>query len=202
MQTRLLRALLWFAAVMLIVGFSAVPGPTNTTAWRDPDFNGPPFRKILVIGLSANNLTDQRGFENLMVSMLQTIGAVGVPGWQYVTTDGTADQATIRAAVARSSADAVLLVRPSALTTEPGVGIAPGSVAGPGIYEGWYGPAIVTDSVQVATIYTTLFDVRTGRPVWTFNSPTYNLAALQQDASGYASDVAGRLQSSGLLALL
>ena len=51
-----------------------------------------------------------------------------------------------------------------------------------------------------ATIYTTLFDVKTARPVWTFNPPTYNPSTLQQDAPRYANDVAGLLQSSGLLA--
>lgn len=33
------------------------------------------------------------------------------------------------------------------------------------------------------SIYTTLDDVKTARPVWTFNPPAYDLATLQQDAS-------------------
>jgi len=59
---------------------------------------------------------------------------------------------------------------------------------------------VVTESVQAATIYTTLFDVRTARPVWTYNPPTYSPATLRQDAPVYANDVAGLLQGTGLFA--
>jgi hypothetical protein len=137
-----------------------------------------------------------------MVSTLQGAGAAAVPGWQYVPTDRTPDQATIRAAVAQSGADATLLVRLSGFKTETQVGYSSGVVvpAGPDMYVGWYEPGIVTDSYQAATIYTTLFDVKTARPVWTFNPATYNPATLQQDAPRYANDVAGLLRTSGLLA--
>jgi hypothetical protein len=203
MHSRLSRALLCLIAAVLIAGCAAAPSPVNTTAWRDPDYKGPPFRKIFVVGLSAQSLTDQRGFENLMVSTLQGAGVVAVPGWQYVPTDRTPDQATMRAAVAQSGADAALLVRLSGFTTEGSVGVGVvGGVApvGSNMYVGWYEPGIVSQSYQAATIYTTLFDVKTAKPVWTYNPATYNPATLQQDAPGYANDVAGLLRSSGLLA--
>ena len=197
-----LRTTLSLAAALLIMGCAAAPSPVSTTTWRDPDYNGPPFRKIFVVGLSAQSLKDQRGFENLMVSTLQGAGVAAVPGWQYVPTDRTPDQATIRAAVAQSGADATLLVRLSGFTTETQVGYSSGVVvpAGANMYVGWYEPGIVTDSYQAATIYTTLFNVKTARPVWTFNPATYNPATLQQDAPRYANDVAGLLRASGLLA--
>jgi hypothetical protein len=114
----------------------------------------------------------------------------------------TPDQATLGAAVARSGADATLLVRMSGFTTETGVGYGVGATAAvaPGMYGGWYEPGLATYNYQAATIYATLFDVRTERPVWTFNPPAYNPATLQQDAPRFASDVVGMLQSAGLLA--
>ncbi|HEX7270672.1 MAG TPA: hypothetical protein VF420_00840 [Casimicrobiaceae bacterium] len=180
-----------------------MPSPTNTTTWRDPNFAGPPFKKIFVVGLSAQSLTDQQGFENLMVSALQSSGIVAVPGWQYVPTDRTPDQATIRAAVLKAGADAVLLVRLSGWQTEGSVcvGAVGGSEqVGPNMYVGWYEPGIVNTNYQAATIYTTLFDVKTAKAVWTYNPPTYNPATLQQQAPAFANDVSGMLQSSGLLA--
>jgi len=71
--------------------------------------------------------------------------------------------------------------------------------AGPNMYVGWYEPGIVTDTYQAATIYTTLFEVKTARPVWTFNPAAYNPATLEQDAPQYASDVARLLRASGLI---
>jgi hypothetical protein len=193
--------LLPIIAVVLSAGCAA-PNPTNTTTWRDPGFSGPPFQKIFVVGLGSQSLTDQHGFENLMVSALQSAGVNAVPGWQFVPTDRTPDQATMRAAIVQSGADAALLVRLSGFTTEGSVALSSGVVApaGPDMYVGWYAPGLVSDTYQAATIYTTLFDVKTARPVWTFNPPAYNPATLQQDAARFANDVTGLLQSSGLLA--
>jgi len=189
-------ALLLVAAVVLLAG-CAGSNPNQTSTWRDPAYTGPGFRKIFVIGLSSRDLTDQRGFENLLVSTLQSAGVVAVPGWQYVPTDRTPDQETMRAAVLKSGADAVLLARLSGFTTQSQV-VDVGYPVG-GLYDGWYQPAVVAN-YQVATIYTTLYDVRTAKQVWTFNAPTYNPATLQQDAPRYATVVVGQLQSNGLLA--
>jgi hypothetical protein len=191
-------------AALLIAACAAAPSPLNTTTWRDPNFAGPQFKKVFVVGLSSQSLTDQRGFENLMVSALQSAGIPAVPGWQFVPTDRTPDQATIRAAVAKAGADAVLLVRISGFTTQTNVGLSSGVVvpAGSNMYVGWYEPGIVTDSYQAATIYTTLFDVKTASPVWTYNPPDYSPGTLQQDAPRFTNDVAGRLQASGLVARL
>jgi hypothetical protein len=202
---RVLRALSGVTAIALLAACAAAPGPTVTTTWRDPDFKGAQFTKIFVVGLRTRGLTDQRGFENLMVSALASAGIPAVAGWQFVPTDRTPDQATMRAAIARSGADAALLVRMSDRTTETGVvGTTSGVVGqvGPGMYAGWYAPGIVTADYEAATIYTTLFDVATARPVWTFNPPTYGPATLQQDAPAFASDVAGMLRASGLVATL
>jgi hypothetical protein len=202
---RLARKYLCSVAAALLAACSAVPSPTNTTTWRDASFNGPQFHKIFVVGLSAQSLSDQRGFENLMVSALQSTGIAAVPGWQYVPTDRTPDQATMRAAVLHSGADAVLLVRLSGWQTEGSVGV--GTVGGseqvgPHMYVGWYEPGVVNTSYQAATIYTTLFDVKTAKAVWTYNPPTYDPSTLQQQAPVFANDVAGMLRSSGLLATL
>jgi len=197
-----LRTALCLAALSLLVGCAAAPSPVLSTTWRDPNYNGPPFKKIFVVGLSAQSLKDQRGFENLMVSTLQGAGVVAVPGWQFVSTDRTPDQATMRAAIAQSGADAALLVRLSGFKTETAIGYTSGVVVpdGPNMYVGWYEPGIVSENYQAATIYTTLFDVKTAKPVWTFNPATYNPATLQQDAPRYANDVAGLLRSGGFLA--
>ncbi len=124
------------ALLLLLVGCASAPSPVSTTTWRDPDYNGLPFRKIFVVGLSAQSLKDQRGFENLMVSTLQGAGVEAVPGWQYVPTDRTPDQATRRAAIAKSGADGALLVRLSGFTAETAVGLTSGVVAaaGPNMY--------------------------------------------------------------------
>jgi hypothetical protein len=197
MCKRLFNAWLWVSVALLAVGCAS--SVNQSTTWRSPSYSGPPFKKIMVIGLSSRSLNDQQGFENLVVSSLQASGASAVPGWQFIPTDHTPDQATIRAAVAQAGADAVLLVRISGFVTQSAYGgINVVTPIGPDMYTGWYEPAIV--DTQVATIYTTLFDVRSAQPVWTFTAPTYDSRSLQKDAPRYASDVTGMLQSNGLIA--
>jgi hypothetical protein len=197
-----LRAAQWILSLCVLAGCAAqAPSPTTPTAWRDPNFNAPPFKKIFVVGLSAQSLKDQRGFENLMVSTLQSAGVNAVPGWQFVPTDRTPDQATMRAAVRQSGADAALLVRLSGFSTQTtvGYGVVGGEAVSSDMYVGWYAPGVTSVSYQAATIYTTLFDAGTAKPVWTFNPDTYNPATLDQDAPRYASDVVGRLRAAGLI---
>ena len=88
----------------------------------------------------------------------------------------------MRAAIAQSGADGALLVQLSGFKTETTDGDSSGVVApvGPDMYVGWYEPGIVSTNYQAATIYTTLFDVRTAKPVWTFNPATYNPATCSR----------------------
>jgi hypothetical protein len=197
MRELLLNAFGWISVLLFVAGCATTTN--QPTTWRSPSYNGPPFKKIMVIGLSSRSLNDQQGFENIVVYTLQGAGVNAVPGWQFVPTDRTPDQATIRAAVAQAGADAVLLVRLSGFSAQSALGTV-GVVTqdGSDMYSGWYAPAIV--DVQVATIYTTLFDVRSAQQVWTFTAPTYDSRSLQTDAPRYARDVTGMLQSSGLLA--
>jgi hypothetical protein len=195
-------ALLLFAAVSLVAGCGTVnETPDQSTTWRDPAYTGPGFRKILVIGLNSKQLTDQRGFENLMVSTLQSASVVALPGWQFLPTDDMPDQAMMRAVVKNMGADAVLLIRSSGFSTQSQAVPVMGPIVpiGAGLYDGWYQSAVDVD-YQVATIYTTLFDVATERPVWTYNPPAYSPAALQQNAVAFANNVVNLLQSNGLIA--
>ena len=198
----------WLVAAFLVAGCAT---PNQPTAWLDPAYTGPGFRKYFVVGLSARDLADQRGFENLMVSKLQDAGVLAVPGWQFMPINRPPDTETIRAAVARSGADAVLLARISDFSAQsqmvmapPLVGYGPGVYGGPyvyggpGMYGGWYEPAVEID-YQRATVYTTLFDVQTAKPVWTFNVPTFNPATVQQDMPGYVNQVVDMLRSTRML---
>jgi hypothetical protein len=208
MHKLLHHTLRWLAATFLVAGCAS---PDQPATWLDPAYAGQGFRKIFVVGLSARDLTDQRGFENLMVSALQDAGVLAVPGWQFMPTDRPPDERAIRAAVTQSGADGVLLARISDFSAQSelvmapaGVGYGPGYYGGgyvyggAGMYGGWYQPAVEID-YQRATVYTTLFDVQTAKPVWTFNVPTFNPATVRQDMPAYINQVVDMLRSTRLL---
>ena len=202
MAARLKFLLLLIAAPLWVAGCGTVnQTPDQPTTWRDPAYAGPGFRKILVIGLSSRQLTDQRGFENLMVSTLQSARVIALPGWQFLPTDHAPDPATMRAVVRNMGADAVLLVRSSGFSNQSQAVPVMGPIVplGAGLYDGWY-QSSVDINYQVVTIYVTLFDVATERPVWTYNPRVYNPVTLQQNAPAFANSVVNLLQSNGLIA--
>lgn len=203
---------LCLAALLALAG-CATPGGAPDV-WRDPAYAGPPFTRLFVIGLSSKDLTDRRAFEDLLVGKLRAAGAQAVPGWQYLPSDGQADQATMLAAVRQSGADAVLLARTMGFSVQSQVvtGIAPGPGLGVGVgYTGDIGPAAMwgaysdwyavpyDQQYQVATIYTTLFDGAKMRPVWTWNPQTFDPSNLRGQVIAYTNEVVGLLQSSGLV---
>ena len=175
---------LWLVAAILIAR-CATPPPAPPKPWLDPGYTGQGFRKYFVVGLSARDLSDQRDFENRMVARLVDAGVLAVPGWQYLPTNRTPDQATILAAVAKSGADAVLLARIS-------------DFGGADMYSNWYDATVEID-YKKATVYTTLFDVQTAKPVWVLNVPDFNPETLRQDVSGYIDLVIGDLLKARLL---
>jgi len=66
------------------------------------------------------------------------------------------------------------------------------------MYGGWYEPAVAIN-YQRATVYTTLFDVQTAKPVWTLNVPTFDPLTVRQDMPGYINQVVDMLRSTRLL---
>ena len=80
-------------AIPILAVLAFVAGCASTTLqseWRDPGYNGGPFRKIFVIGLSARDVTARRVFEDVMVSKLAATGVQAVPEWQYIKSEGPA----------------------------------------------------------------------------------------------------------------
>ena len=89
MQTRLKLAWLAIIAVTLATGCATTPEPK---VWRDPNYSGPPFSRIFVIGLSSKGLADRKGFEDLLVAQIKAVGALAAPGYQYIPAGAQLDQ--------------------------------------------------------------------------------------------------------------
>jgi hypothetical protein len=204
------QAALWFGAVLLIAGCATSP-PEPPKPWLDPGYTGQGFRKYLVVGLSSRDLSDQRDFENRMVAKLIDTGVLAEPGYKYLKATKSPDQATILAAISKSGADAVLLARISEFKTKtevvPGAPVAVYESVTPvdsvvygsaGMYNNWYAVTPTAD-YQSATIYTTLFDVQTAKPVWVLNVPDFDPATVKQDVPNYINMVVENLLKARLL---
>jgi hypothetical protein len=184
-------------AVTLATGCATTPEPK---VWRDPNYSGPPFSRIFVIGLSSKGLADRKGFEDLLVAQIKAVGALAAPGYQYIPAGAQLDRATVTAAMARSGADAMLIAHITGYKYRDDVVMDPGLGFGFGFdtYDDVFVNPLVVQ-YQIATVYTTMYDAKTMNPVWTYSPKTMDPATLQQQAAPYASTVVGLLQSNGLL---
>jgi hypothetical protein len=108
------------------------------------------------------------------------------------------------AAVAKAGADGLMLVHFRGVRTETEVRatMVPGMTGwGPGWY-GWYGgfhamPEIV--QTRIATVETSLFDVRTKRLAWTGVTETFDPSSFRKEAGALADVIVAGIAAHGLV---
>lgn len=181
------------------------------SAWFDPSFTGGPMKKIDVVAVGTN-LTNRRVFEDIFAQKLRDAGVDGVAGYTVVPDEARATEAPFNAAVARTGAQALLVVRLLGVDTRTQVSttmVPTGAMWGAGRWGGgWgggmFGPSMVPVSevqqYDLAIVETTLYDVQTGRVVWAATTQTLNRSSVQREAPGFADVIIGQLAARGLIA--
>lgn len=178
---------------------AACASTTMKDSWVDSSVRAAPFSKLLVVAVGGD-VTQQRIFEDTMAEKLRSVGVDGVQGYRYLP-DGRASEEQMNAAVVRSGADGLMLVRSKGVRTETEVHstYVPGAM-GPGWY-GWYGGWYAVPDVyqyRIATIETSVFDATTRKLVWTGVTETYDPASFRKDAGRLADIIVGALASNRL----
>src|SRR5262245_25677213 len=100
-------------AVCLLALAAIFAGCASTSLvdqWKSPEFQGPPLRKVMVVGVSSQPAT-RRTFEDEFAAALKTAGVTAVPSYTVMPQDGQADQAVLEQAVKSIGADGVLITR-------------------------------------------------------------------------------------------
>lgn len=197
-MSRALRSLLLVLAALL----AGCASTSIRDSWVDPSVRSLPFQKVLVVAVGGD-LAQRRIFEDVVSARLAGSGVQGVPGYRFLP-DGKATEAQMDAAVVRSGADGMMLVRFRGVQTHTEVRAAVASgpgVFGPGWY-GWYGgwysvPEVIV--VRIATIETSVFDVYTKKLVWTGVTETFDPASFRKEADGLAEIIVGALVAHRLV---
>ncbi len=158
------------------VALAACAATQKTAEWRDPSYAGQKFDDILVIGV-ANKGTVRRMFESNLVDALAQKKITAVPSFSIMAQDQKISEAAIKAAIAGKQIDAVLVTHL--------VGVEQKEVYRPPMYSpgfgyyGYYSSAYARvyepgyyERYQVVKLETTLYDVKTEKPVWSMQSDT------------------------------
>ncbi len=197
----------------LFVSGCASMSTSLQSAWFDSTFNGPPFKRILVVGVTGT-MTDRRVFDDIFAQSLNSVGVQGIPGYQFIDNAPSASAEVFNDGVTKSGADGLLVVRLLGVDNRTNVStiMVPSMWAGPiggpfgnpmGSPFGPFAPswAMVPDvqQYQIANVEATLFDVKTRRPIWSATTQTFNPTSVAAESPGYAKLIIAQLGARGLV---
>ena len=181
------------------------------SAWYDTNFRGGPMRKIVVVG-SVDTVSDGRVFEDIFAARLRAAGVEGIAGYTVIGDEARAAEAPFGAAVAKTGAQGLLLVRLLRVDTRTQVSttMVPGGMGwgwGGGWGGGWgspFGPTMVpvqqVSQYDLATVESKLFDVQTKQLVWAATTTTFNPTSVAREAPGFADVIINQLAQRGIIA--
>lgn len=148
-----IRMLLRVAVIAVSVLFTACSATKFTAVWIDETYQVNPT-KILVIGIS-NTPATRRLFEDEFVKELQDRGTDAVAGYTVLPDHPLADIGAILAKATEVGADTVLITKP--------IGRRTGTTSSP-----W-----ATYEDQYVDTQTNVYDVKSGKMIWTATSETW-----------------------------
>jgi len=180
------------------------------SAWYDTNFRGGPMRKIVVVG-SVDTVSDGRVFEDIFAARLRAAGVEGIAGYTVIGDEARVAEAPFGAAVAKTGAQGLLLVRLLRVDTRTQVSttMVPGGMGwgwGGGWGGGWgspFGPTMVpvqqVSQYDLATVESKLFDVQTKQLVWAATTTTFNPTSVARETPGFADVIIGQLAQRGII---
>src|SRR5262245_8309102 len=84
--------------LVLAAGFAGCASTELVGQWKSPEFQGPPLRKVMVVGVTTQPGT-RRIFEDEFSAALKAAGVDAVPSYTVIPQDGQANQAVLEQAV-------------------------------------------------------------------------------------------------------
>ena len=83
---------------------------TLDSVWKDPNYQGVKFKKVLVVGV-AKNQTNRRLFEDKFAAELKTYGTDAISSYTIIPSVDKLDKATVESKVETLELDAILVTK-------------------------------------------------------------------------------------------
>ena len=193
------------AKLMLSLVLLTVVGCQSTTlknSWRDPDYKGPPLKKIMVVGVSKQAAT-RRIYEDQFVAQLKAAGVEGVQSYLFIPQDGKAEEGMVKEAVQKAGADGALVTR--LVRVDVNTQVSPAYPGGMGFYGGYagawggyYEPGTVT-TTDTLVIDTSLYGLKDSTLLWSGTTSTFAPSDLKKDIDDFAKVIIDALKKQKLI---
>jgi len=195
--------------VLVAASLSACATTTFDSSWKAPDaqpMGSLAGQKVVAVAVTKNQAT-RRSAEDSLVSVLNARGAQGIPSYSILGDD--TDEAKAKAAIEKSGAAAVVVMRPVAKEKE--ISSTPSSMyMGPmygGYWGGYYGYGwggawgggvdIRTDTIVV--VETLVYSMKQNKLVWAGQSRTTNPSKVDAFVKEVAAGAGKEMKKAGLL---
>ena len=203
------KAILGVFVVLVIASLTACATTTFDSSWKAPDaqpMGSLAGQKVVAVAVSKNAAV-RRSAEDSLVSVLNARGAQGVASYSILGDD--TDEAKAKAAIEKSGAVAVVVMRPVAKEKE--ISSAPSSMyMGPmygGYWGGYYGygwggawsggTQIRTDTIVI--VETLVYSLKQNKLVWAGQSKTTNPSKIDAFVKEVAAGAGKEMKKAGLL---
>jgi hypothetical protein len=177
------------------------------TTWRNPDYQGASFQKVLVIGVAERD-ADRRLFEDRFAEVLFGRGLDALPSYEILPQSERLSEEQIREAIAGGGHDAVIVTRLLGMEEKTEY-VPPRSHTVPRYYHGYYGYYGRTWDVvhepgysvtrTIMRLETNLYEVGSGDLVWSGQSETFDPRSLEESIDSVTEAVAEHLWAEGLI---
>ena len=195
----------------VFIGLTAC-STTNTKlsqSWADPAYKGPALGKVLVIGLSRDEIK-RRFFEDEFSAKFAAMGGQAVASYNLLPhPEDHEDKAKLESMVQEAGIDGVLIAELKSVDTEkkqvpPRMDWAPGPVYGGyyghyyPTYRAYYRPGYTKEDT-IANIEIRLFTVAENQMIWGARTATVNPDSIKRTVQQLADIAARDLKGRGLI---
>jgi len=202
------KAVYGVLVVLVAASLAACATTSFTSSWKAPDaqpLGSLVGQKVVAVAVTKNQAM-RRSAEDTLVSVLNANGAQGIPSYSILGDD--ADEAKAKAAIERSGAVAVVVMRPVAQEKE--LSATSSMYMGPrygGYWGGYYGYGwggawgggvdIRTDTI--VTVETLVYSLKQNKLIWAGQSKTTNPSKLDAFVKEVAAGAGKEMKKAGLL---
>ena len=201
------KAALGLFLVFVVASLTACATTSFTSSWKAPDaqpigsFAG---QKVVAVAMSKNQAV-RRSAEDTLVSVLNANGSQGIPSYSILGDE--TDEAKAKAAIEKSGAVAVVVMRPVAqekeISSTPSMYVGPryggywGGYYGYGWGGAWGGTEIRTDTIVI--VETLVYSLKQNKLVWAGQSKTTNPSKVDAFVKEVAAGAGKEMKKAGLL---
>lgn len=198
------------AALLAVIAVGCATGPKVVSAWRDPAYQGPAFKKVAVVGLTDRDTT-RRVFESVFAQKLRDQGVAALASYEANPTHEKLPREEVERIIKENGIEAIITARVVDRKQEtqvtPSTTVMSPYPAYYGNYYGYYDysygfyhdPGYVY-SYEIVSIETNVYETKTFNIVWTGLSETTDPSNIEKESSGLAAGIIAELIATGLIA--